>query len=204
VYCPRCGTPNEPGDRYCAACGTQLNQVETTEEQRSGRERLAKLIGTDRKSRLITGVTIAAFVVAVVGFIALSADDEDSIPRDRYTLAAERICLSSKQSIVTASGAGGSAYARQLVVIVVSWREQLADLQVPEDRLEQARQLDEALREAEIEVAALARISETGNRARTLASAKRAEAATADVEEAIADLGLSRCARATIGVSPAQ
>ena len=202
MHCPQCGTPNEPGDRYCAACGAQLKRSDASGEQQATGNRLAKLLGSDRKTRLVTGATIVALVVAVAAFIALSPND-DSIPRDRYTLAAEKVCLTSKQNIVGVGSVGGSAYARQLVVLVVSWREQLADLKVPEDRREQARQLDEALREVEIEVAALARISETGNRARTLASAKRAEGATADVEQAIADLGLTKCARATIGVSPA-
>ena len=202
MHCPRCGTPNEPGDRYCAACGAQLKRSDADGEQKAAGNRLGKLLGSDRKTKLITAGTIAALAVAVAAFIALSPS-EDSIPRDRYTLAAEKICLASKRHIVGAGSVGGSAYARQLVVLVVSWREQLADLHVPEDRREQARNLDEALREVEIEVAALARISEGGDRAQALASAKRAEAATADVEQAIADLGLTKCARATIGVSPA-
>jgi hypothetical protein len=203
VYCPRCGTPNEPGDRYCAACGAQLERSKASAEQRAGGPRFAKLLGSDRRTRTITLATILALAVAVAAFIALSPSDEDSIPRDRYTLAAESICLRSKQNIIAARRSGGE-YARQLVPVVVSWREQLDELKVPPDREEQIQALDEALREVEIEVAALSRISEAGDRARTLASAKRTEAATAEVEEAVADLGLSRCAEATIGISPAR
>jgi hypothetical protein len=148
---------------------------------------------------MISIASIAALLIAVAAFIAIAPSDDDSIPRDRYTLAAERICLQSKQHIVAAANEGGGAYARQLVPIVVRWREEFAGLRVPDDRTEQARQLDEALREVEIEVAALARISEDGDRGRMLASAKRTDRATAEVEQAIAALGLSECAGATIG-----
>jgi hypothetical protein len=151
---------------------------------------------------MVSAATIAALAVAVAAFVALAPAGEDSIPRDSYTLAAERICLQSKQHIVTAAKEGGSGYARELVPIVVSWREQLANLRVPSDRTEQVRQLDEALREVEIEVATLARLSEGPNRARILAVARRADVASAEVEQAIAALGLSRCARATIGSLP--
>lgn len=204
MQCPRCGTPNEPGDRYCAACGEALGRSGEPSEKQPARQRLSKLIGSDRRTRLISLVTIAALAVAVIAFIALSPDDEDSIPRDRYTLSAERICLQAKQKIVLAGREGGSSYAHQLVPIVVHWREELADLSAPADRREKVQALDDALREVEIEVAALARISEEGDRARILASAKRTDLATAEVEKAIAELGLSRCASARLGTLPAE
>lgn len=202
MHCPRCGSPNEPGDRYCAACGAHLKRAVSAEQEPAGHGRFAKILGGDRRTRTISALTIAALAVAVVGFIALDPSDEDSIPRDRYTLAAEQICLKSKRSIATS--AGGSGYARELVPIVVAWREQLAELQPPADRQEQSRRLDEALREVEIETAALARLIEAGDRGQILASAKRADAATAEVEQAIDGLGLSQCAEVTIGVSRAE
>jgi hypothetical protein len=153
---------------------------------------------------LISLATIAALAVAVIAFIAISPSGEDSIPRDHYTLSAERICLRAKQRIVLAGREGGSSYAHQLVPIVVRWREELTELSAPADRREKVQALDNALREVEIEVAALARISEGGNRARILASAKRTDLATAEVEKAIADLGLSRCASARLGTLPAK
>jgi zinc-ribbon domain len=202
VHCPRCGTPNESGDRYCAACGEALGRSDKLQKQQSSKERLSRLLGSDRKSRLISAGTLLALAIAVAAFIAISPSGEGSIPRDRYTLAAERICLHSKRLIVVAGQEGGTSYARQLVPIVVRWREELDALRAPADRREQVQQLNDALREVEIEVATLARISEEGDRTRTLASAKRADIATAEVEKAIADLGLSECARATIGFKP--
>ncbi|HEX5928541.1 MAG TPA: hypothetical protein VFY48_04030 [Solirubrobacterales bacterium] len=145
--------------------------------------------------------TILALAIAVIGFVALAADD-DSVPRDHYTLAAERICLQAKRQIVAAGEDGGSAYARQLVPITVSWREALGELRPPADRSEKVSDLDLALREVELEAAALARASEAGDRARTLAIARRTDLASAEVEEAIATLGLSECAGATLGFLP--
>lgn len=201
MHCPRCGSPNEPGDRYCAACGANLGHGGEAEEERSARERLSSLLGSDRRARFVSVATIVALAVAVVGFFALASDD-DSIPRDRYTLAAERSCLQAKRQIVAAGKEGGGAYARQLVPIAVSWREALAETPPPADRRRQARDLDLALREVEIEAAALTRASEAGDRARTLAIAKRTDLASAEVEEAIAALGLSECASATLGFLP--
>ena len=186
MHCPRCGSPNEPGDRYCAACGAQLKASDSAKESRSGGSRVSQLIGGDRKSRIVTGTTIGALAVAVVAFFALSSGSEDSIPRDHYTLSAERICLKSKQAIVGAAREGGGSYVRQLVPIVVSWREQLAELNPPTDRRQKAEDLDTALREVEIEAATTARFSEQGNDAKTAAAAKRAEAASAAVEQAVA------------------
>jgi hypothetical protein len=203
VHCPRCGSPNEPGDRYCAACGATLRGGGEPGERKPARERLSKLLGGDRKTRFVSLATIAALAVAAIGFIALAAD-EDSIPRDRYTLAAERTCLQAKRQIVAAGQAGGASYARQLVPIAVAWREELAASRPPADRREQAEELDRALREVEIEAATLARVSAAGERARTLAVAKRTDLASAEVERAIADLGLSECAGATLGFLPGE
>jgi hypothetical protein len=163
---------------------------------------LRRLIGADRRARIVTALTALAAVVAVAGFIALSAAD-DSIPRDGYTLSADRICLNAKSQIVDAANGPGD-FARDLVPIVVRWREELAELDPPADRVGEVAQLDDALREMEIEAATLARASEGQDRALVLAAAEAAEAASGDVESAVASLGLSECAAARIGFNPAQ
>jgi hypothetical protein len=157
---------------------------------------------------LISAATAITLAIAVAAFIALKPSD-DAIPRDAYTIAADRICLASKQEIVTVERryrnrpeGDPSAFARALVPIVATWRSQLLELTVPTDRLEEAKQLETALRDAEIRVAELARIAAQGNKGETLASAKQADAASASVEEAVSSLGLSQCASATIGFSP--
>jgi hypothetical protein len=154
-------------------------------------------MGSDRRSRLISGATVAAIVIAIAAFIAISPSD-DSIPRDRYTLAAEKTCLQSKQHIAEAANEGGGTYARQLVPIIVRWREELAELRVPPDRADKEQELDNALREVEIEVAQLARLVEEGDRRRMAVTAGRADIATGEVEQAIDNLGLSECGEATI------
>jgi uncharacterized Zn finger protein (UPF0148 family) len=205
VHCPRCGTPNEPGDRFCTSCGTALTKAEPT-PRRSWRQRLGGLVGTDRRTRLITGATIAALAIAVIAFVALSDDDEESIPRDPYTIAADRMCIAAKRQIVAVERAGlqrqapdTSGGARNLLPVVAEWRSEFDALDVPSDRLEQARALDAALREVEARISALARVAAEDDRAELLARAKEAEAASAGVEEAVSDLGLSHCSSLAIG-----
>ena len=203
MYCSRCGSPNEPDDRFCSACGAGLRETAPDEsESQAPRARLARLFGMTRKARLVSAATAVALVAAVVAFIALNSDE--GIPRDAYTVAADAFCLQAKREIVLAREGGGdpSSFSQALVPIVGGWRAQLRELSVPPDRIEQARQLEAALLVAELRIANLARVAERGDRKVALASAKRADGASAAVEEAVANLGLSECASAVIGFSP--
>lgn len=205
MHCPRCGTPNEPGDRFCASCGTALAKTDP-KPKRSWRQRLSELAGTDRRTRLITGVTVAALVVAVIAFVALGEDDEETIPRDSYTIAADRICIAAKRQIVAVERAGlrgkspdTATGARTLLPVVAEWRSEFDALEVPADRIARARELDAALQEVEARIGALARVAAEVDRAELLSRAKAAEKASAGVEEAVSDLGLSHCSRLAIG-----
>jgi hypothetical protein len=177
---------------------------------RSARERISALVGTTRKARLVTAGTAIAVVVAVGAFIALDADEEDAdtIPRDSYTVTADGICLVGKRQIIAAErqslsqGANTSEVAAALLPIVATWRSEFGALRPPPDRTEEAQELDGALRDVELEIAELARVAEGGNRARTLASARRADQAATRVEEAVAGLGLGLCGQLTIGLTP--
>jgi len=170
------------------------------------RERLTAIVGRTRKARLVTAATAVAIAVAIAAFIALKPSD-DAIPRDAYTIAADRICLGAKGEIVAVEerarkrGGHASAFARALVPIVATWRSRFQTLRVPSDRVEEAQRLEAALQEVELRIASLARVAGTGGRTATIASAKRADVATSQVEEAVSSLGLSHCARATIGFS---
>ena len=169
---------------------------------------MGQLLGTTRKARAITAATLLAVAAAIVAFIALEPVKEESIPRDAYTVAADRMCLSAKREIVgverqagTGPQHGPSEMARALLPIVATWRSQFRALQVPADRREKAEQLDRALRGVEIKIAKLARIAGEDNERGMLASARDADAASARVEAAAASLGLAHCARARIGFS---
>ena len=209
MYCPRCGTPNESGDRFCSACGAALQEPSKPQEQLSPRERIGRTLGTTRRARLTTGATVVALVIAVVAFVALKPS-EDTIPRDAYTIAADRLCLGAKGEIVAlerrfsrqAGRPDTSVFAQELVPIVTNWRSRFKELDVPSDRTEEAQGLEAALLEAEIRIAGLARVAGMGNEEKTLASAQQADLASTGVEEAVASLGLSHCAQATIGLSP--
>lgn len=205
MKCPRCGTPNEPGDRYCASCGATLGRDPEPKQRLTARQRAENLFGTTRKARLISAATAIALLVAIAAFLALDPA-EDEIPRDAYTVSADRLCLDSKHSIVAIersfSAQGIAAVARELVPVVGAWRSQLHELTPPEDRRDLARQLEAALLESEVQIAGLARIAGVEDSRRTIAKARQADRASTAVEEAVANLGLSECAEAAIGVSP--
>ena len=205
VHCPRCGTPNEPGDRYCSSCGATLKASSDPSEPVSTRKRLGRLVGTTRKARLITAATVIAILVAVAAFIALDPT-EDEIPRDAYTVAADRLCLDSKRSIVVIersfAAQGPGAVARELVPVIAAWRSQLNQLNAPADRKDLARELEATLLQTEVQIAGLARISRGGETRQIVAKARAADAASTEVEEAAATLGLSECAEAAIGLAP--
>jgi hypothetical protein len=207
MRCPRCGTVNEEGDRFCSSCGAQLRASAATDAPVPSRERLANLIGKTPKARLITGGTILALLVAVIAFIALKPAEEEMIPRDAYTVKADSLCLSSKQAIVAVERqyAGDvAAGARELVPVIGSWRTQMGELTPPADRVELAGRLEAALVEVEAQIGGLARLAKVDDRSQTIAKAKEADAASSGVEEAIAALGLSHCAEAKIGLSASQ
>lgn len=205
MHCPRCGTPNEPGDRFCSSCGAQLGKAGAA-ERRSFRERISGLVGTTPRARLVTAATGTALLVAIAAFIALDPSD-DAIPRDAYTVAADEMCIDAKRQIVFAErralregNTRGAAEA--LLPIVAQWRSDFQALAVPADRVEEARGLDAALRGVELEIGELARFADGGDRGKTLAQARAADRAAARVEEAIDALALSKCGRRTIGLIP--
>jgi hypothetical protein len=208
VKCPRCGSPNEPDDRFCSACGAAL-VASAPKRRRSSGERVKGLVGRTRRARLATAATALAIVAAIVAFIALEPAEE-AIPRDAYTIAADRMCLQAKLEIIAAakryrSEAGGGdtqSFAQSLVPVVGGWRHRLRGLSIPSDRAAEAGRLEAALLEAEIRIAKLARVAGGGNEKAVLASARRADRASTTVEDAVSALGLDECAGVALGFSP--
>jgi zinc-ribbon domain len=207
MYCPRCGAQNEEGDRYCASCGRPLPGTREARKRRSFREWVGEVVGTTRRTRWITAATVGAIVVAVVAFIALDpAGDEEA--SDVYVLAADQVCVKAKKKVGKASqralARNSDGYATDLITIVAGWRADLRELRAPADEADEAQALDDALRDVEIEAGGLARVSRDGDKDAIAEAATRADDSTAQVEQAIADLGLTRCQRVVItpGASP--
>lgn len=204
MYCSRCGTQNEEGDRFCSSCGASLQAGGGEQKpQRPLRERLGSLIGTSRKARLTTLGTVVALIVAVIAFIVLKPADEDSgeIPRDSYTVAADNQCLAAKQRIVAVEREaieGGDAALGRLVPVISGWRGEFEGMRVPTDRAEEARHLAEALRQVEIQLSGLTLAAEEGATQDAIANAKKVDTASSEVEKAISELGITHCARRTI------
>jgi hypothetical protein len=205
MHCPRCGAHYEEGDQYCAACGAALPSARSEPRPAlSPRERLARLVGGTPRARLLTAGTVIAVIIAVVAFIALKPSGEEEGPRDDpYTLAADATCVRAKQLIVAAERRSLSPgyhrdrgeYAGAVVRIVAQWRAALGELSPPADRVEQAESLDAALANVEVKAGTLARLErESTDRSAVLAYGHNVDDATAEAEQAIAALGLERCA----------
>ena len=212
VYCPRCGAQSKPGSKFCSSCGESLDAglPAKASERRGLGDRLGRVAGESRRARLLTIGTVTAVLIAVVAFLALPAGDDGEIPYDAYTRAADQLCVAEKQAIVAAGqkalaeGRGSdqlAAYAGGVVPIAVEWRASLDDLSPPADRVERAERLSSALRRVAVEAGATARIARTLGPQAALARANKVDAATAEVERAVDDLGLSNCGNLKIGVA---
>src|SRR5882724_3530575 len=119
MFCPRCGTENEEGDRFCVSCGASLRKTEPA-ESKPLRERLRDLIGKTPRARAVTAGTAIAIAIAIAAFIAIPAANDSG---DSYTRAADDICVQSKQQIGAVEqsippSAGPGRFAQFLVPIV--------------------------------------------------------------------------------------
>ena len=200
MFCPRCGTENEEGDRFCVSCGASLREKEPS-ERKPLRERLRDLIGKTPKARALTAGTAIAIVIAIAAFIAIPAAKDSS---DSYTRSADDICVQTKQQIAAVEqsippSAGPGQFAQFLVPIVAGWRYRLNSLRTPVDHADEAAQLDLALRQMEIDAGTLARASQEGG-SNLLALAKQGDDAAARVEDAVKDLNLSHCSHLAVGL----
>jgi hypothetical protein len=154
---------------------------------------------------MITAATALALVVAVFALIALPGNDSGSdVPRDAYTVSADRICTNAKKQIGNASNRalnrepnGAEQYARALVPLVVQWRVDFDALKPPPDRLGRAAALDAALRQVEVQAASVA-LAAQSHVPDLLARARELDRRTQDVEGAIRDLGLTDCENVVI------
>jgi zinc-ribbon domain len=209
MHCPRCGEQVEQGDRYCAECGAELRAPRTDAGQRpSLRDRVANVIGRDRRTRLLTAGTALAVVVAVAAFVALDTGDGGA-RSDPYTRAADQACVEAKQRLARTGrrafdpegGTSRARYAEELVRVVTELRFTLQGLDARAGHAGDAADLDVALREASVEIGALARVARTGGEQALGEQAARADGATERVEEAIEQAGLRECSRLALAAS---
>jgi hypothetical protein len=203
--CPRCGKPAREGDRFCRSCGADFAELE--HRSSSLGERIRRLAGGSRRERLLTAGTAVAVVVAIVSFIALGSSEDDA-GEDAYLAGADQICVEAKQRIAAAApralerDRGTVGYAKDLLRGAVEWRSRLDALAPPPGLSDEAGDLEEALREVVVEVAALARVAREQDRARVVDAAAAVDDASRRVEAAIDELGLEQCG--SLALAPPQ
>jgi hypothetical protein len=213
MFCPHCGAENEEGSRYCVGCGSDLptgpGKSAAAPAPISWRQRLVGLIGTTRRARLLSACTAAAVLIAVIAFLILKPASEGP-GEDAYTRTLDKSCVTEKQTIAALEqqtaqqqSSGLATFAGALVTIVEEWRSGLRKSPPPPVHAEAVQALDSALREVLIKAGALARVTRTGSANEIAASVQAVDKASAQVEGAVENLGLSRCSDLGIGVQPA-
>jgi hypothetical protein len=210
MYCPNCGAENDASNRFCVNCGSELSagKEPAASAARSPRERLAQLVGTTPRARLITAATVIAILVAVVAFLSLDSD-EDATGSSPYLQRLDQACVTEKDRIIALEQqtlSGGTpdlqAFASVLVASLAEWRADLREEPPPPDSAAAVEALEAALVETLIRSGKLARSIRGG--ASVDAISRRAEEvddATTKVDRVIEDLDLSNCA--DLQVSPA-
>ncbi|HEY8081937.1 MAG TPA: hypothetical protein VIE64_00095 [Solirubrobacterales bacterium] len=169
------------------------------------RERIARLIGTTRRARLLSAATAGAIVVAVGAFLALQPS-EDGITEDSFTQAVDRSCVEEKGRISTLEQQkvqqrlNVEQFSAALVSIVEEWRMSLRQSPVPLTHAEAVRSLDSALLDVLIRAGALARVARSGSPAQIAVKAQLVDDAGVQVDQAIEGLGLTHCSDVGVGL----
>ncbi len=207
MYCPHCGVKNQEGNRYCTGCGSELPRSGgASTAPVSARERIKRLYGATRRERLLSVATVGAIVIAAISFWALKPDDD--IAQDSFTRAVDRSCVAEKQRIAALEAQTAQqrppnveAFSAALVSIIEEWRSSLQQLHPPQSHVEAIQSLDSTLLDVLIEAGALARVARDGTTARVASQAQLVDNASARVNRAIEDLGLTSCSE--VAVEPA-
>ena len=199
MYCPRCGTENQPENRFCVSCGSEL-AGDSKAKSLPPRERIARLVGTTPRARLLSAATALALLVAIAAFLALKPSEDDGARNTSFTRAADRICVEQmgtvaalEQQALQKGGQDVGAFASALVSVVAEWRFAVQDLPASPLDAEAAHALDSALLDALIRAGALARVARTGSSGEIAEEARRVDEASVEVGHQIEQLGLDRC-----------
>lgn len=207
MFCPRCGTGNDAGNRFCVSCGSDLAKASAGEPTPSPSlgQRLRNLVGTSRRAQLLSVGTAAAIVVAVVAFIALEPSDGGE-SSDPYLQQLDRSCVAEKErlSSLEAETLGQrppnlEEFASVLVTIVAEWRSNLKQTPPPSFDGKGVRVLEAALLKTLIESGTLSRLVREGAGTGAIAAQSSAvDEATKKVNGAIAALDLEECAETEV------
>jgi hypothetical protein len=207
MFCPRCGTENETGNRFCVSCGSSLSQRPQGKESPPPtlRKRLGALLGETRRARILTAATLVAIVVAAIAFIALDSGDDKS--EDAYLRQVDQTCVAEKERVsqleqetLLQKPPNVTEFASVLVTVVAEWRAALKENPAPPVHAAEIEELDVALREVLIEAGGLARLSrEDASPAAIGTQAAAVDAATANAGSVIEQLGLDSCTDLSVG-----
>jgi hypothetical protein len=222
MFCPRCGTENDDDNRFCVSCGATL-AGETAREKTDASagaaggadqpspapNRLQEVVGTTRRARIVTALTVLAVAVAVVAFIVLrSGDTEGEVPQDAYLRGQDRVCVAEKTRLsslesetLTTAEPDINLFSSLLVRVVTEWQANLHASSPPPVHVPGVRQAEAALLGVLIEAGKLNRLAREGATPAQIATQTEAvDAATKHVDPAFEALGLERCP--TVPVTP--
>jgi hypothetical protein len=202
MYCPRCGAENDDENRFCVDCGVELSKrseaASTTPA--SARERVRRLLGITPRARLLSAATAIAIAIAVAAFFALEPNSE-SAGQDAYLSEIDRSCVAEKERISSLEREtllqrplNVEEFASVLVTIVAEWRSNLRATPPPPAHADRIAALESALTDVLIDAAALSRVAREGPPQAIGPRAGAVDEATALVDEALEEVGLTRCA----------
>lgn len=205
MHCPHCGAKNQEGNRYCVGCGSELATAGAASAPISRQDRLKHLIGKTPRARAITAATAAALAIALAAFVALEPSEE-AAPNDSFKQALDQTCVIKKRTLaaleqqtVQQQPSNIQAFSGALVLIVQEWRDEIRNSPAPPVHAEAVRELDAALLDVLIKSGGLARAARAASPQQVAAEAKLVDAASAQVDQAVDDIGLERCSGVEVG-----
>ncbi len=222
MFCPRCGAENDDSNRFCVSCGAGLAQKrkQAKPDDEAGaapgpnpgvdsegtRSHLGEVIGTTRRARVATALTVLAVAIAVVAFIVLrSNDDEGSVQQDAYLTQLDHQCVEEKARLseletetLQQESPNFGLFVNYLIRDVTQWHASLQEAAPPAAHVEGVRATEGALLEVLIAAGRLATAVRDGSQTDVVRAAKKVDVATAAVDPSLEFLGLDRCAAVTV------
>jgi hypothetical protein len=164
--------------------------------------RFEEVIGTSRRARIVTALTVLALAVAVVAFFVLrSNDSEGGVAQDTYLRSLDRQCVQEKARLsaleaetLEQKAPDFATFVNFLVRDVTEWHSNLQATPPPPEHEAGVREVEGALLEVLIEAGRLGTAVRRGSQTEIVKAAERVDAATGQVDPALEYLGLQRCA----------